>query len=237
MPASVVRAPSVITFGVMARAPIAGKCKTRLARTLGDVRAARLYQAMLLDTLELLALGVAPLLPPVVRLVVLAAPEHDGVNALLELVPASWEVVPQRGPDLGARLSNALVDLATDGHLVCLVDSDSPTLPREAFRPLAAPRAENGVVVGPCDDGGYYLIAASRPEPRLFDDVPWSTPRVMDATREACRRLNLPLDELRSWYDVDAPEDVDRLAAELATDASLAPRTAAVLSAVLGGSA
>ena len=221
--------PSAITFGVMARAPIAGACKTRLGRSIGDAAAGRLYEAMLLDTLAMFATQRTSTFGLPTRRVLLAAPEHDGAALLRRLAPPSWEVVLQRGADLGARLSNALLDLTGDGHLVCLVDSDSPTLPLEALRPLAAPRPDNGVVVGPCEDGGYYLIGVRTPEPRLFEGIPWSTSGVMEATRCACRDRGLPLEELRTWYDIDARKDLDRLDRELRARPELAPRTAEVL--------
>src|SRR5437867_3556031 len=94
----------------MARAPLAGKCKTRLARAIGEAAAARLYEAMLLDRLDMLSSDGLSALGVPIRRVVLVAPEHDGVAALRRLAPR-WEVIAQRGDDLGARLSNGLLAL------------------------------------------------------------------------------------------------------------------------------
>jgi len=218
--------PAGITFGVMARAPVAARCKTRLARGIGDEAAAALYRAMLLDTLDLFAERVR--LPIPTRHVLLAAPEDDGVAALRALAPARWDVVAQRGEGLGPRLLNGVADLAGARTLVCLVDSDSPTLPPEALATLAAPRPDDGIVVGPCDDGGYYLVGMFAPEAGLFEGIPWSTPGVLDATRRACASLGRPLEELATWHDIDDAADLERLAVDLARDGA-ATRTAEVM--------
>jgi rSAM/selenodomain-associated transferase 1 len=226
-------AATSITFGVMARAPIPGRCKTRLARSLGDAAAALLQRAMLLDTLDLLARRVR--FEVSTRYVVLAAPEHDGVAALRELVPPAWEVMAQRGADLGARLANGMDDLALGGALACLVDSDSPTLPPAALEPIGTveDQGQHGdVVIGPSEDGGYYLIGTSRPDPRLFEGIPWSTSGVMEATRRACRALGRRIHELPYGYDVDDADDLHRMARELEAHPDRAPMTARALSEV-----
>ena len=99
--------------------------------------------------------------------------------------------MPQRGADLGERLATLLGELIGHGHRGAIaIDSDSPTLPMayvaEAARLLASRGAD--VVVGPCDDGGYYLIGVRAPCPRLFEGIPWSTDRVLSLTLERARR-------------------------------------------------
>src|SRR5687768_15760985 len=113
----------------MARAPAEGRCKTRLAAAVGELRAVELYQAMLLDSLARYERAGAA------RNVVLAAPEDDGLAALRALVPSHWEVLPQTGQGLGERLANGFRALMPGATTVVLMDSDSPTLPME---PLAA---------------------------------------------------------------------------------------------------
>src|SRR5207245_8313091 len=109
--------------GVMARAPIPGRCKTRLAAAIGAEEAAALYQAMLLDSLEAFArIGAS-------RNALLAAPEDDGVEVLRALSPRGWEVIPQDGASLGERLAAAFRTLGGRGSPVALLDSDSPTVP------------------------------------------------------------------------------------------------------------
>ncbi len=211
-----------LTLAVMARPPVPGRCKTRLAEGIGAAGAARLYEAMLLDTLH----GLARI-PG--RHVVLAAPENDGVAALRRLAPEPWEIVEQRGADLGERLANGMRDL-WQGHLLCLLDSDSPTLPFDRLaETLAQPREEKTVIVGPCDDGGYYLIGSTSLETGIFDAIPWSTAAVMESTRARCATLGLAIEALPTGFDVDSAADLVRLRAELARDPAAAPRTAACL--------
>lgn len=212
-----------IVVGVMARAPLPGRCKTRLARALGNERAAELYRAMLLDTLD----AYAKL--PVARRVLLAAPENDGVQRLREVAPPSWEVVPQRGGDLGERLATAQAELRPGA--VLLVSSDSPNPPLRALcDSLTTWPSGSEVLLGPCDDGGYYLIGLPQPETRLFEGIPWSTGSVLEQTRARCRELSLPVRLLPPAVDVDEVTDVDRLRAELADAPTRAPHTARILS-------
>lgn len=213
----------------MARAPVPGRCKTRLAKRIGDERAARLYEAMLRDTLEALeAAGFD-------RRVVMAAPEDDGVAALRAIAGAAWEVVEQRGADLGERLAGAFEALCAPPALVCLVDSDSPLVPWRALEaPLRACAASRQAVVGPCEDGGYYLVGMTRFERHLLTDIPWSTDRVLPTTRERAREADIPLMELPRSWDVDDVDDLERLAAELANGPERAPRTARLAEAFLG---
>src|SRR5215467_14575969 len=137
----------------MARAPVPGRCKTRLAAAVGPARAADIYRAMLLDTLARFELTGAA------RCVVMAAPEDDGERVLGAIVPPRWETVPQEGAGLGARLASAFRTLGAGGDAVALVSSDSPTVPIEQVREaLARTREPRRALVGPCEDGGYYLI-------------------------------------------------------------------------------
>jgi rSAM/selenodomain-associated transferase 1 len=216
------------TLGVMARAPVAGKCKTRLSGAVGAEGAAALYEAMLRDTLDAMQ-GVGA-----TRLVVLAAPEDDGVLALRSLVESPWEIVPQVGTGLGERLVNAFRTLGTDGGPVVLSDSDSPTVPispiAQALHRFVEPRR---AIVGPCEDGGYYLIGLTTLELGVLEQIPWSTAQVMATTRARCRTLGLSLQELPVGYDVDDARDLDRLRAELTTHPERAPRTAAAVSRLL----
>jgi len=223
-------APSGVTFGVMARAPAPGRCKTRLAASLGDEGAASLYRAMLLDTVD--ALGHEG--GGDTRLVVMAAPENDGVAILRAMVPPPWEVVAQEGQGLGERLTAAVRALGGPaGDRVALVSSDSPTVDWRAVT-CAVTGARGGgrhgrVQMGPCADGGYYLIALGAGDVGIFDGIAWSTPLVQAQTRARCAALALDLEELAPGLDVDEVQDLVRLRHELRADPRRAPRTAATL--------
>jgi rSAM/selenodomain-associated transferase 1 len=213
------------TIAVMARAPVPGRCKTRLAASLGNTRAAELCRAMLLDTLASIERTFARS-----RLVIMAAPEHDGPAVLRALAPPRWEIVEQKGEGLGLRLAHAFEVLGAGGAPTALVDSDSPTASWEsAERALLRLRGPRQVCMGPCIDGGYWLIAMTTIVLGVLEGISWSTPTVAAETRARCASLGLTLDELPMGRDVDGPDDLTWLHDELRRCPERAPRTAAML--------
>jgi rSAM/selenodomain-associated transferase 1 len=191
---------------IMARVPVPGQVKTRLIPPLTPAEAARLYTGFLRDTIDRLARldGITPF-------VACTPPAPAG------LVPPGISVLPQAGNDLGERLAFVAGALFARGATrVVLCDSDSPTLPgrciEEAFRRLR----ESDLVIGPCDDGGYYLIGMQRCIPGIFSGIPWSSASVTRRTIEVAGRLNLAVSLLEPWYDVDTAADLDRLCREVA---------------------
>jgi rSAM/selenodomain-associated transferase 1 len=200
-----------VAVAIMAKAPHAGQVKTRLCPPLSPDEAAALYRCFLLDKIEQVRMleRVSP---------VVAFTPKDSREIFGTLAP-DFSLLPQRGPDLGDRLAEILERLLASGHQGAVaIDSDTPTLPvtllQQAVDLLAAPGAD--VVLGPTEDGGYYLIGLRAPQPELFVEMPWSTPDVLPETRNRARRRGLRLVQLQPWYDVDTPEDLDRLRAELA---------------------
>ena len=211
---------------VVAKEPQAGKTKTRLSPPLSGRQAAELYRCFLLDTLELmLRVGIAqPIL----------AYTPDEAEPFFRDLLAGFEFTPQVGADLGERLDHALTHCLEDGYSQALVmDSDSPTLPldilEQAFRELEDPDVD--VVLGPCEDGGYYLIGIKAPCPALFQGIAWSTSTVTVETLQRAEEQGLRVVRLPEWYDVDVYEDLQRLAKELrALPDDLAQHTRAFLS-------
>ena len=137
---------------------------------------------------------------------------------LADLLPAQFKMLPQRHGDLGSRLSGAAEDLFSLGFsAVCLVDSDSPTLPLENLRATAATLKEgtDRIVIGPCTDGGYYLIGMSRSCAKLFEEIDWSTSSVYQQTISRAKEIKLSMVELPVWYDVDDEDSLNRLVSEL----------------------
>jgi uncharacterized protein len=164
------------------------------------------------------------------RRVVLVAPEDDGVETLRAWVPPPWEIRAQEGADLGERLSNGLRLLSQDGNAVVLIASDAPAAPVHALSSaLPFLEAPGRVLLGPCDDGGYYLIGLSSNVPAVFEGISWSTPVVLAQTRERCRQLSLECEELPWGYDVDNARDLIRFSADLSLSPTLAPRCHAFL--------
>ncbi len=224
-----------------ARAPRLGAVKTRLVPGLDPEEALEFHRALLMDSLRLLRraakdIGALPALA-------LGDPERAGApgrpapsdprGTALEEATAGLLLLPQRGADLGERLRDTFDGIlrrrARPGAVV--FGSDSPTLPMERLRSAFA-ILESGteVVLGPAEDGGYYLIGATRPLPDLFAGIPWGTERVMEATLAAIERAGLRASLLPPWFDIDRPEDLARAYRDLeAAPDGTAERTFAFL--------
>jgi rSAM/selenodomain-associated transferase 1 len=194
---------------VVAKRPTPGQTKTRLCPPLTGRQAADLYNCLLLDTLELVR-SVGDVYP------IIAYLPQDAAGHFEALAP-DFGLLPQKGADLGERLDNALTHCLQNGfRQVVIMNSDGPTLPvanlRRAFEIL-----DEGVdvVLGPCEDGGYYLIGITTPQPSLFRGIQMSTPRVMDETLARAHQAGLSVVALPTWYDVDTAADLTRLAVEL----------------------
>ena len=205
---------------VMAKRPFPGQTKTRLMPAFSADEAAQLYECFLRDVLDL-----AQSLPAVTPIIAYA-PTSD-VDYFPELT-SELALLPQIGQTLGERLNYVLSACLEQGfQYVCAMNSDSPTLPSayvaQAFMALAS--EETDVVLGPCEDGGYYLIGWKRPYPQLVCNVTMSTEHVLQDTLAIARGLNLNVHLLPSWYDVDTAEDVTRLQAELALDTAVSQHT------------
>ncbi len=213
-----------LALGLVARAPVPGRCKTRLARAIGPIPAARLYEAMLRDSLDSYARI------PARRHVLLAAPEDDGVAALRVLASPAWEIEPQVGYDLGERLMHAMLSLGAHGDSVVLASSDSPMVPFDAIEVgLSSLAVPGNAVIGPAADGGYYLIGVSETQPGVLERIRWSTSVVFDQTVERCAGLGLAVTRLPPSYDIDEPADLDRLRRDVRTWPDRAPHVAAFL--------
>jgi rSAM/selenodomain-associated transferase 1 len=194
---------------VVAKRPAAGQTKTRLCPPLTGEAAATLYACFLRDTLD-----VMRQVPDVGRGIVYL-PEAAG-DYFSALAP-DMQLSVQQGENLGERLDHLLTAALEAGASQAVVmDSDSPTLPADylvqAFAALAGP---SDVVLGPCEDGGYYLIGLKRPQPRLLRDVQMSTAYVVRDTLALAEQLGLSVTLLPTWYDVDTAVELDRLHAEL----------------------
>lgn len=200
-------------LGVMTKVPRAGHVKTRLIPPLSPEDAALLNICFLRDTAAAIAtacdagaIGVAVYTP---------AGEEAAYN---DILPEGFLLLPQRGDGFGERLNLAANDLFRCGfESICLIDSDSPTVPAdnfaEAVRLLGA--KDDRVVLGPSDDGGYYLIGLRRYHPELFEQIDWSTERVLDQTIQRAEELGLAVELLPNCYDVDDRASLHRLCTEL----------------------
>lgn len=183
----------------MCKAPIDGACKTRLCPPLTTGEAALLSRCFIADMAALIA-GISDC-----RGFAVYTPE--GAEAAFDgLLPPGLGMLAQRGGDLGERLFHATEDLLAAGHSgVCLINSDSPTLPETLLRRAAAAlgRAGDRIVIGPAIDGGYCLIGLKQAHAAVFQQVAWSTSQVLAQTLARIASLGVPLSLLPTWYDVD----------------------------------
>jgi rSAM/selenodomain-associated transferase 1 len=207
-----------ITLCIMAKAPVSGQVKTRLCPPLSLDEAARLYQCFLEDKIAQVRgiQGAEPVL----------AYAPDSAAVVFEALAPRVTLMPQRGGDLTSRLVSVLERLFASGFDAAIViDSDTPTLPSRFLEQAVAQLAsgEPDLVLGPSDDGGYYLIGLRGVHRALFEGMPWSTPAVLEETLSRARALGLRVAQLAPWYDVDTGEDLARLMSELEAHAGQAP--------------
>ncbi|AKU93713.1 Glycosyltransferase [Labilithrix luteola] len=220
-----------IAIGVFAEPPLPGRCKAALLAAYGETWIAGLHAAMLRDTLDGLQFVNAD------EWVVFALPgEHDaseGEAVLARHAPVPWDVVALRERERSAQMREAFDVLHARGggaDYSVVVSSGAPSSPTEPLASLLADDDVAGkIVIGPTDEGGCYLLGAAKSSARLFEDIPWETPAVLEIMRLRCRELTLPVVELDPWYEVDAPSHVMRLLEEMAKHPERAPRTAQFL--------
>jgi hypothetical protein len=210
-------------IAVMAKAPRPNHVKTRLVPPLTPEQAASLTAAFLRDITENIAAAArtAPIAGFVAYAPAGAAGLFDGMLAPgTGLVLADGQSDTPAGIEgFGRALFHAASSLLAEGYgSVCLVNSDSPTLPTHFLARAADLLARPGqrMVLGPSDDGGYYLIGMQAPHAALFQDIAWSTDAVSARTLSQAARIGLEIATLPSWFDVDDAASLARLHLELA---------------------
>ena len=199
-------APARIGVAILARAPVPGQVKTRLIPVLGDEGAASL-QAWMLRRVVAVALeaDVGP-----VSLWCAGDPQHRDFIRCRELGPLS--ILPQVAGDLGRRMLAAVRESPTAaGTLV--IGTDCPVLGAAHLREAARSMQDHDAVLIPAEDGGYVLIGMKTPSAGAFAGIDWSTPQVMAQTRQGLAAMGWRWAELAMLWDVDRPEDVERMAA------------------------
>ncbi len=211
---------------VMARYPEVGATKTRLARVIGGGEAVLLYRAFLTDLAERFA-GQG------YDLHWTYTPNGVDYSAFMATLAPSlvqrMRSFPQQGAELGARLHHAFEWTYERGYRrTIVIGSDSPHISRDIVARAREALDEADVVLGPADDGGYYLIAMRRPHD-VFHGIPMSTSQVMQMTVELAQRQGLRVCTLETLFDIDEWPDLVRLAQLLRVDSSLAPATAIYL--------
>ena len=240
-------ARGVCALAVMTKAPQAGRVKTRLVPTLTPEEAAELNKCFLRDTATAIS-SVCSCRPAgdegnrhgpsashseaaTAACAIAVYTPFGSESAYNDILPAGFSLLPQRGEKFGERLYFAAEDLFKCGFAsVCLIDSDSPTVAAENFAEAVEllGRSEAPVVLGPSDDGGYYLIGMTKPYRHLFEHIDWSTEHVLNQTMRRATEIGLEVKLLPSGFDVDDEASLRRLCNELLADeasADIAPYT------------
>ncbi len=195
-------------LGLFAKYWEPGKVKTRLAATVGPEKAAEAYRHFLSTLLNRFADSHAQ------RWLSFAPSERR--EDFRKFAPEGWELDPQAEGDLGDRIRAFFSRRFDEGfRRVVVVGSDSPHLPLGSIRQAFEQLQESEVVLGPTEDGGYWLVGASGGVPDIFGGIPWSTPRVWQATLDALQVTGTRHSVIPVCYDVDQEGDLKRLVADL----------------------
>lgn len=189
---------------IMAKEPVPGKVKTRLTPPLTPHEAADLYRCFLQD--RLLTMGALSEVD-----IALAYTPSRARKPFTDFCPEDFGLFAQHGRTLGEKLCHIFQEKLSEGYAaVSVMGSDSPDLPNRlvqlSFRLMLVERAD--LVMGPCPDGGYYLIAATKLYPELFSDIPWSTDKVLATTLTKAAELGLKTELLPPWNDLDTFQDL-----------------------------
>ena len=185
---------------VFAKAPVAGKVKTRLG--IAAQKAAQIYQQLLLHTMEMASSSRLA----AIRLYWAGDRQHPVLDQLA--ANYSFELCFQQGVDLGARMANAIEESLQTARSVVLIGSDCPAMQAEDLRAAlqSLQGKQDAMVIQPAEDGGYVLIGMNRAHKAVFEQIAWSTRQVMEQTlakvgAETQLTLLNPLADIDTWDD------------------------------------
>jgi rSAM/selenodomain-associated transferase 1 len=217
-------------LAIMARCPEKGKVKTRLANSIGEEKTLQLYQAFLVDLATRFSFCDHYDL-----YWACTSTESDFTSSLSTLLPAQMnlgQILPQRGTDLADRLYHVVCDLKVSYQQLVIIASDSPHISSSLIEQALQALSSTDIVLGPCEDGGYYLIAMHATHD-VFHDIQMSTSTVLQETIKKAQDQHLAVHLLDPLLDVDEVADLQRLANLLQANPPLAPATAACLNEIL----
>jgi rSAM/selenodomain-associated transferase 1 len=235
-----VGAHHLCALAVMTKAPRSGQVKTRLAPPLTPDEAAALNACFLRDTANALSAAIVrgKKSGRNARGVAMYTPAGSQ-DVFSDLLPPYFDLVPQREGGFGERLFFAAEDLFKCGFdSACLIDSDSPTVPASSFAQAMELLSSPGdrVVLGPTDDGGYYLIGLKKLHRELFERIDWSTKQVFEQTIARAQEIGVETKLLQSGYDVDDSTMLRQLCDDLLNEnspADMAPETRKFLKEII----
>ena len=201
-------------LGVLAKHWTSGNVKTRLIPTYSADESAVLHRLFLETTLHRFA-HLAD------HRVLSFTPEFYR-SSFAEIATNQWDVLPQKGNDLGERMTNYFHEAFVSGkERVLLIGADTPHLPAVYIEAAFTALGQCDLVFVASDDGGYCLVGASRPVDPLMIGIDWGSSSVWEQTKTKIRALQWSQLQLPPWYDIDRPEDVTRLLEDLANHPDL----------------
>lgn len=211
----------------MTKVPQAGTVKTRLQSLLKPEQCRELAVAFLRDA-ERKAENIAA------ELIISFSP-LEKQNLLTEILRTNPILVGQTGENLGERIFHAFeFAFSRRSDAVVMIGTDSPTVPQEFIeQAYVTLETKSDAVLGKTIDGGFYLIGLRKAEKKIFENVEWSSPQTFEQTKRNIKNLNLNLEEIPVWYDVDLPEDLERLKRELTKNPQIAQKTAEFLESLV----
>jgi len=195
----------------MAKEPKVGSTKTRLCPPLSPDEAAKFYEVLLWDTINMisgikdidLAIGLTP---------------PESTDYFKRIAPTAAHLIPVTCATIGECLGLVLDKLLKMGYAnVIALNSDGPSLPPAYIQKAIESLEQHDLVLGPAEDGGYYLIGCKQHHANLFTGINWSTNQVLTQTITKADELDLTVSQLPAWYDVDTSRDIQRLREELKT--------------------
>ena len=190
---------------IFAKEPVAGKVKTRLARSIGEAAALQFHEQMLRHTLEM----VCRYQLAVVELHISGNSEHPLIQSLSKEFNIS--VYSQKGGDLGEKMFFALEQSLENSNYSVLIGTDCPVMDVDYLsNALTALFRGQDVVLGPAEDGGYVLVGTSNVKKDWFDDISWGSHHVIEQSRQKMKASGARLEELQTLWDVDQIEDLQR---------------------------
>jgi len=189
-------------YGIMIKYPEPGRVKTRLAKDIGDSRAAAVYR----QVVELIMTNTSPSGQEYGRVVLYDPSER--LSDFEQWLPGH-DFMLQLGHDVGERMDNAIRDLLAQGaEKVVLTGADIPALNAAIITRAFAALDHADVVIGPAADGGYYLIGMKEPHREIFQSIPWSTEKVFEVTVSRIRASELSCSQIVTLFDIDRVEDL-----------------------------
>lgn len=183
---------------MMTKLPIPGFCKNRLHEVLGLHESAEFQRRCIEDLSAMVEAAGLPLY------IHYASP--GGYEAMDTLGEDSF--IPQKGEDLGERMYNAVQKTLSDYEAVIVIGSDLPDLEAGVFQQVIRDLKQSDLVLGPCQDGGYYLLGIKGDYPEIFEEISWSSPQVLEQTLDKAKEVGLSFYLLETRRDVDTWDDM-----------------------------